>query len=142
LEDVKKSQLARGLLVGALLCACSFTASLGHAATQGTVGRTSIGSVSIAVSIPETVQFFINNISDPLLSANGYICLGVLDRSSAKSFNYYRIENSNDSSKLLRLKNYQQTPTNEITKCTNEERIVYAREITNFNATVLMFVPE
>ena len=141
MEDVKKTQLTRRVLVGALLSTC-FTVSISFAATQGAIGQTSVGSVSISVTIPETVQFLANNVSDPLLSAGGYVCLSVLDRNSAKRYTYYRIEDSNESSNLLRLKNLQELPKKKITECSAEERIVYASEIANSNVTVLMFVPE
>ena len=141
MEDVKKTQLTRRVLVGALLSTC-FTVSISFAATQGAIGQTSVGSVSISVTIPETVQFLANNVSDPLLSAGGYVCLSVLDRNSAKRYTYYRIEDSNESSNLLRLKNLQELPKKKITECSAEERTVYASEIANSNVTVLMFVPE
>jgi hypothetical protein len=142
LEDVKKPQLvARRVLVGALISAC-FIVSISFAATQGTIGRTSVGSVSISVTIPETVQFFVKNVRKPIQSADDYVCLSVLDRNSAKSFNYYRIEDSNNLSMLLRLKNYHEIPNKKISGCGPEERIVYAREVANSKVTVLMFVPE
>ena len=141
MEDVKKTQLTRRVLVGALLSTC-FTVSISFAATQGAIGQTSVGSVSISVTIPETVQFLANNVSDPLISAGGYICLSVLNLNSVKRFNYYRIEDSNDSSMLLRLKNYHELPEKKVSGCGADERIVYAREVASSKVTVLMFVPE
>ncbi|MDW3094787.1 MAG: hypothetical protein R8G33_03855 [Gammaproteobacteria bacterium] len=139
MEDVKKLQLFRRLLVGVLLSAC-FIVSISFAATQGTIGRTSVGSVSITVIIPETVQFIVNSVSDSLSLESSYVCFSVLNRNSTDSYSYYRIQDDDESSALLRLKNYRNMPIKNVTECDTEKRIV--REIADSNVTLFMFVPE
>lgn len=152
MEDVRRQHTFVGLLFYLYLCGCCIVTSVSLAATQGTAGQTSIGSVAITVHIPRTVRLLANQTS---LSTDtqANFCLSVIDANAPSGLNYYRVNASGDSStklpeniqsKWLRLNNIYGLPKNSIAACHTSSLQVDSTPVNKggSNLVVLMLVPE
>ena len=152
MEDVGRRRAVSGLLFQFILCACCIINSVVFAATQGAIGQTSVGSVSISVHIPRTVRLFANPTSLSTSSNTNY-CLSVIDANAPSGPNYYRVNASGSSSvrllnniqsKWLQLNNMYGLPKGSIASCQTYTLLVDAKPSNEdqANLVVLMLVPE
>ena len=125
------------------LCGSCIANSTTWAATQGTIGQTSIGSVSISVHIPHTVRLIAKETSNSILDNTNKYCLRVIDTNITNGPNYYRV-NSIGKTYKLRLQNLYRLSEDDIPRCT-DNNILTTSNVSNdrdTQFTVLMLVPE
>ncbi len=140
MEDVEKRLVSVGRWLQIFLCGCCIFNSVGLAATQGTIGQTSIGSVSISVHIPRTVRL----LAEDADIAQGNFCLRISDTGASAGPHYYRVSSNDEfQSRWLRLQNIYGMPKEKLPVC--ETRHVNPGDDSSaqpISATVLMLVPE
>lgn len=151
MEDVRRQRAIIGVLLF-YLCGCCIVSSVSIAATQGTIGQSSTGLVSITVHIPRTVRLLASQTG--LSSANhANYCLSVVDANAPGGLNYYRVNTVTDSStklqkriqsRWLQLNNVYGAPENSLSTCKTETLQVNTDSAgeNRSNSVVLMLVPE
>ena len=151
MEDVGKQRAIVGALFYFYLCGCCIIFSTSLAATQGTLGQTSTGFVSVSVYIPHNVRLLANPVQRSSTQTN--YCLSVIDTNAPSGPNYYRVNTLEDSparlpksirSKWLQLNNVYGLPKNSIRDCqrnTLQVNFDPARQDQS-SSVVLMLVPE
>ena len=150
MEDVVRWQ-AIGLWIFILGSAFFLLSSDVNAATQGTMGRTSTGSIGISVEIPRSVRLIVNDISSSTNQSDVKFCLRVVDFGTRSGMQYYQIGRSslnfNESeiqSELIRLQNIYRLSQDEILECHDNSISMSQHEIdqAKSSAFVLTLVPE
>ena len=140
MEDVGKRSVSFGRLFQFFLCGCCIVNSVGLAATQGTIGQTSIGSVSISVHIPRTVRL----LAEDADSGQTSYCLRVIDTGAPAGSHYYRVSSNDEfESHWLRLQNIYGMNKEQLPPC-NTRQVAQTNNSSarSTNETVLMLVPE
>ncbi len=120
-----------------------------HAANQGVLGTSSTGSVSITVTIPETVRLFANHFESESANNESFVCIQITDRGVAdNSSHYYRIKQAGmtDTESLHKLKNrsISKIKHDANTKCDLSDSLIKLESPDSYStkASVLMLVPE
>ena len=134
------------IVISIIYLACS---TYCHAANQGVLGTSSTGSVSITVTIPETVRLFANHFESRTASNESFVCIKITDRGVAmNSSHYYRIKQAGiiESESLHKLKNRSVLNTNNDnnTQCDLSDSLIKLESHESYSrkASVLMLVPE
>ena len=143
MEDVSRRRVVTHSLLYFLLCGSCVLNSLVWAATQGTIGQTSNGSVSISVHIPRTVRLLANQMSNSTPDSLIKYCLSVIDTNVPSGRNYYQV-NLTGKSQRLQLQNLYRLSDNDIPKCADNNVVIISSSANKneTSSTVLMLVPE
>lgn len=143
MEDVGKRSVRSGWLFQFILCGCCIANSVVLAATQGTIGQISVGSVSISVHIPRTVRLLVDRKTVSVASELNY-CLRVVDTGAPTGPNYYQVTANDDlQARWMRLQNIYGMHNEQIPVCQTQKLVTPGIASTSHpNTTVLMLVPE
>ena len=117
-----------------------------HAANQGVFGKSSTGSISVSVTIPETVRLFASHV-EVTTSEDPYACIQIMDRGAENnSLHYYRVKQAgiSQTENLYKIKNNIELNTNLHEKCNSADSLIKleSHDVYPAKASVLMLVPE
>ncbi len=118
-----------------------------HAANQGVFGSSSTGSISISVTIPETVRLFADHYEVATSDNETFICIQIADRGvTDNSLHFYRIKQLGipQSENIYMLRNTADVSSNLSNKCNQSDSLIKLESLDTYSAktSVLMLVPE
>ena len=147
MEDVNFQRAKCRFLIVAISIILFASSIQSYAASQGVLGTASTGSVSITVTIPETVRLFANQVVSDPQSNESFACIYVSDRGVAKdSLHFYRVKQQgvDHSEHLHMLKNHLALKSLKSGECNHSDSLIKLKSMDSFstNTSVLMLVPE